>query len=89
MSHFLQHLAVNQEAGIDEHIEGVIHNAFGRVLDRYHAKIGASALHLAEHILDAVDGNILSGGPEFLHAGHVCERSPGPEIGDLLRPLQR
>ena len=52
-------------------------------------KLRAPPLHLTEYIFDTVDGNILGGRPELLHAGHVGEGRPRPEIGDLLRALKR
>ncbi len=56
---FLQDFSIDQQAGINEHIQGVIDHAFGGIFDRHHTEMGAAALDFAEHILDAVDRNVL------------------------------
>ena len=89
MGHFLENFAIDQEIGINEHIERVVDHAFCRVLDRDHAKIGSPPLDFAEHVLNAIDRNILGRRPEFLHAGHMGKRRSGTKIGHLLRALKR
>jgi len=42
----------------------------------------------AKHVLDAVHGNVVRGRAKLLHAGHMRERGPWAEIGNLLWPLK-
>src|SRR5438309_173221 len=89
VGHLLENFAIDQEIGINEHIERVGDHTFCRVLDRNHTKIGSPPLDFTEYVLDTIDRNILGGRPEFLGAGHMRKRSSGTEIGHLLRALER
>ena len=87
--HFLQDFAIDQQAGIDEHVEGVIDDPFSGIFDRDNPEISPPPFDLVEDFLDAVGRHILSRGAELLHAGHVRKGRARPEVRDLLRPLQR
>jgi hypothetical protein len=89
MGDFLKNLPIDQEVGIDKHVEGMVHHTLCRILDRDHAKIGTTPLHFAEHFLDAVDRHILRGRAKLLRAGHMGERRPRSKVGHLLRTFQR
>ena len=45
-------LAADLERRAQEHVEGVVDRAFGRVLDRHHAEIGGAGFDLVEHFFD-------------------------------------
>jgi hypothetical protein len=66
----------------------VVDYTFGRILDRHDPEIRPPALHFIEDILDAVDGQILSGFAEFLNASQVGKSRSRSQIGDLLRPFE-
>src|SRR4029077_1156321 len=89
MRHLLEDFAIDQEIGINEHIQRVGDHTFCRILDRNYAKVGSPTLDFTEYLLDAIDRNILGRRPEFLHAGHMRKRSPGTEVSHLLRALER
>ena len=57
MRDLLEHFSIDQEIRIDKHIERVVHDTFGRVLDRHDAEIRAAPLHFVEHFLNTVDRN--------------------------------
>ena len=89
MGDFLEHLAVDQQIGVHEHIQRVIHDSLGGVFDRDNPKIGQPSLHFVEHVFDAVHGDILGGRPKFLRTGEVGKCGARTKVGHLLRTLER
>ena len=87
--HLLQDFSIDLKVRIDEHIQRVVDDALGGVLDRNHAEMRAPTLDLVEDFFDTAHRDVLCRLSEFLNTGEVGEGRPGPEIGNLLRALQR
>ncbi len=89
MSNLHEDLAADLQVRIDEHVEGVTHHAFGRVLDRHDPVIRLPLLHLGKDLADAPERDVFRQQAESVHARHVGEGGLGPEVGHLQRLLER
>ena len=66
-----QHLGVDLELALHEHVEGMGDHPFGGVLHRHHPVLGPSLFHLFEHCGDGFLGHEFGGKAELLQGGLV------------------
>ena len=75
-------LGADAQAGFAEEIQGVVHRAFGGVLDGHHPVIGPAFFDLFEHIPNGGQRNVTDAGAEFIAGGLMAPGAFGAEAGD-------
>src|SRR5437879_11307259 len=83
------HLAADLERRAEQPVERVIDGAFRRVLDRYHAEVGAGRLHLVKHLIDRGQRQRAHGMAEMSEHGGLREGAFGPQKRHLDRKSTR
>ena len=89
MGYLLHDFSIDHQVGVDEHVEGVIHHAFGRVFDRHDSIDRALALHFVKHFFDPADRHVLRGFSEFAQGRQMRKRGRGAQVRHGLRAFQR
>lgn len=70
------------QIAVHEHIERVRDDAFGGILDGYHAVIRAVFADLGKDVADGFQRRVKQAGAKFTDGRLVRERGLGTEIGD-------
>src|SRR5215467_1184172 len=89
MLHPQNNLRDNLQITVDKHVEGMSHDAFGRVLDRDHTVIGAILANFSKNLGDGLLRGIMEARPETSDGclmGKGCFRT---EVSDGHGLLQR